>query len=149
MPRKLLYKWDNLPATLVCPCATRTLFLPRAGLEGAGRWDPFVKQTVEQQNEQIKQYIKSFYVWLFSLNQNRSFLPDSEWLNSPDSNTTQKIVNSTWFFTSQYSKEPGISGFFMIDSSIKHSEEYSVLRCFLRYRRLFYAISQQILQSQH
>lgn len=47
MPRKLLYKWDNLPATLVCPCATRTLFLPRAGLEGAGRWDPFVKQTVE------------------------------------------------------------------------------------------------------
>ena len=86
MPRKLLYKWDNLPATLVCPCATRTLFLPRAGLEGAGRWDPFVKQTVEQQNEQIKQYIKSFYVWLFSLNQNRSFLPDSEWLNSPDSN---------------------------------------------------------------
>ncbi len=44
-------------------------------------------------------------------------------------------------FTSQYSKEPGISGFFWFDSSIKHSEEYSVLRCFLRYRRLFYAIS--------
>ena len=29
-------------------------------------------------------------MWLFSLNQNRSFLPDSEWLNSPDSNTAEE-----------------------------------------------------------
>lgn len=31
--------------------------------------------------------------WLFSLNQNLSFLPDSEWLDSPDVNKKEDIDN--------------------------------------------------------
>lgn len=34
-----------------------------------------------------------FMRWLFSLNQNLSFLPDSEWLDSPDVNKKEDIDN--------------------------------------------------------